>query len=84
MGVGRERSEIRPFTHGFSDGDTDGRDSGETIDDAEKRMSECEARERLTEILRDFDERLSDEDRAAMSTDVLYGEDGLPTGTSST
>ena len=47
-------------------------------------MSENDARERLDEILRDFDERLSDEDRAAMSTDVLYDEDGLPTGTSST
>jgi hypothetical protein len=47
-------------------------------------MSECEARERLIEILRDFDERLSDEDRAAMSTDAFYDEDGLPSGPTST
>ena len=70
-----DRSHTEPTTATL-----DGRESAEAIDDAEERMSECEARERLTEILRDFDERLSDEDRAAMSTDVLYDEDGLPSG----
>jgi hypothetical protein len=46
-------------------------------------MTECEARERLTEILRDFDERLSHEDRAAMSTDASYDKVGLPSGPTS-
>jgi hypothetical protein len=43
-------------------------------------MNENEARERLDEILRDVDQRLSDEDREAMSTDRLYDEHGLPVG----
>ena len=46
----------------------------------ERRMNENEARERLDEILRDVDQRLSDEDREAMSTDRLYDEHGLPVG----
>ena len=43
-------------------------------------MNENETRERVDEILRDVDQRLSDEDRQAMSTDGLYNENGLPTG----
>lgn len=43
-------------------------------------MSENQARERVEEVLRDIDERLSDEDRKAMSTDDLYDEQGLPAG----
>jgi len=43
-------------------------------------MSENEARDRLDEILRDVDQRLSDEDREAMRTDHLHDEHGLPTG----
>ncbi len=34
-------------------------------------MRQNEARDRVDEILRDFDERLSDEDREAMSIDGL-------------
>jgi hypothetical protein len=43
-------------------------------------MNENEARERVDEILRDVDQRLSDEDRQAMSTEDLYDEHGFPTG----
>ena len=34
--------------------------------------------ERLREILADFDDLLTDTDRAAMTTDELYDEAGLP------
>ena len=40
-------------------------------------MSENEARDRLDEILRDVDQRLSDEDREAMWTDDLQEQASL-------
>ncbi len=43
-------------------------------------MIENGARERVDEILTDVDQRLSDEDRQAMSIDRLHDEHGLPTG----
>ena len=43
-------------------------------------MNENEAREHVDEILRDVDQRLSDEDRQAMSNDGLHDEHGLPKG----
>ena len=48
------------------------------LDELESQQSPNQTRARIDRILADFDRRLTDADRAAMTTDELYDDAGLP------
>ena len=48
------------------------------VDDLEAEADKAARLAKMHRILADIDRRLSDDDRAAMTTDDLYDEQGLP------